>query len=175
MDLKISSSTQSIGSSTTKVSPTSTSNSAPGPTQSGIAPNCNKYVLRKSGILCYDMAKVAGISLDQLYAWNSALKSDCSGLIVGYAYCIGVSGSSPRISTRTTTPPPTTTSGPAPGPTQSAIVTKCKKWVLQKSGVFCYDMAKTAGIALEQLYAWNPALKTDCSGLWAGYAYCIGV
>jgi len=41
--------------------------------------------------------------------------------------------------------------------------------------VFCYDMAQAAGIALEQLYAWNPALKTDCSGLFIGYAYCVGV
>jgi hypothetical protein len=36
-------------------------------------------------------------------------------------------------------------------------------------------MAASAGITLEKLYELNPALNEDCSGLWAGYAYCIGV
>lgn len=43
------------------------------------------------------------------------------------------------------------------------------------AGVFCFDMAAAAGITLDQLYQWNPALNGDCSGLWVGYAYCIGV
>ncbi len=24
-------------------------------------------------------------------------------------------------------------------------------------------------------YTWNPAVGTDCGGLWLGYYYCIGV
>jgi hypothetical protein len=39
--------------------------------------------------------------------------------------------------------------------------------------VYCYDMAMNAGISIADLYAWNPALGGDCSGLWDGYAYCI--
>lgn len=44
---------------------------------------------------------------------------------------------------------------------------------MQKDGVFCYDMAAAAGISLNELYEYNPALGGDCSGLWGGYAYCI--
>ena len=36
-------------------------------------------------------------------------------------------------------------------------------------------MAAEEGITLNQLYEWNPALVGDCSGLWPGYAYCVGV
>jgi hypothetical protein len=45
---------------------------------------------------------------------------------------------------------------------------------MQQDGIFCYDMAAAAGISLDELYALNPALNGDCSGLWPGYAYCIG-
>ncbi|KZM21327.1 hypothetical protein ST47_g7532 [Ascochyta rabiei] len=76
-----------------------------------------------------------------------------------------------------TAPPtatPTSVKNPAPGPTQEGINAKCNKWVLQKTGVYCFDMAKAASVALDRLYTLNPALKGDCSGLWPGYAYCIG-
>jgi hypothetical protein len=36
-------------------------------------------------------------------------------------------------------------------------------------------MATKYGITLDELYKLNPALNGDCSGLWAGYAYCVGV
>jgi hypothetical protein len=63
----------------------------PGPTQAGIVANCNKYALQSGSQYCYDMAVANGISLDQLYGWNSALGGDCSGMYPGYAYCVGVS------------------------------------------------------------------------------------
>jgi hypothetical protein len=40
-------------------------------------------------------------------------------------------------------------------------------------GKYCQDMADSSGIMLAKLYELNPALGGDCSGLWAGYAYCI--
>ncbi|KAH8692484.1 hypothetical protein GQ44DRAFT_719839 [Phaeosphaeriaceae sp. PMI808] len=78
--------------------------------------------------------------------------------------------------TTTTTRPTTTTTirNPPPGPTQTGIPSNCNKWVLQKDGIYCYDMAAAAGITLDRLYALNSALKGDCTGLWPGYAYCIG-
>ncbi|KAF9874971.1 LysM domain-containing protein [Colletotrichum karsti] len=30
-------------------------------------------------------------------------------------------------------------------------------------------------ITLDQFYAWNPAVGTNCENLWKGYAYCVGV
>ncbi|ODM15751.1 hypothetical protein SI65_08985 [Aspergillus cristatus] len=78
--------------SSTPASSTPTSSGAPpGPTQSGIAGNCNSWVMQKDGIYCADMADNAGIKIDELYKWNSALNGDCSGLWPNYAYCVGVS------------------------------------------------------------------------------------
>lgn len=112
------------------------------------------------------------ITMAQLRGWNPALREDCGNLLPNTAYC--VSGPAPGT---TPTPTPTPTGSPTtpPGPTQSGIAAKCNRYVLQKTGVFCADMAQAAGISLNQLYAWNPALGNDCSGLWVGYAYCIGV
>lgn len=156
-------------------SPTSSAVVPPGPTQAGIAATCNKYTMQKDGVYCYDMAATASITLDQLYAWNPALGGDCSGLWTGYAYCVGVAEATTPTPTPTVTPTPTPTTVTPPGPTQTGIAPNCDRYVMQQSGVYCYDMAATAGIMLEQLYTWNPALNGDCSGLWAGYAYCVGV
>jgi hypothetical protein len=39
----------------------------------------------------------------------------------------------------------------------------------------CYDVAQDAGVALDDFYSWNPAVKNDCSGLEKGVFVCIGV
>ncbi|KAA8895206.1 hypothetical protein FN846DRAFT_818519 [Sphaerosporella brunnea] len=164
---------------TTSAAPSSTSVAAPGPTQSGIPANCDKYVMQQDGVYCADMATNANITLNELYGWNPALNGDCSGLWAGYAYCVGVSSDTSPSST-TTLPTTTTTTATSPsitppGPTQSGIPANCDEYVMQKDGVYCGDMATNANITLNELYGWNPALNGDCSGLWAGYAYCVGV
>ncbi|KAH7346290.1 hypothetical protein BKA65DRAFT_274098 [Rhexocercosporidium sp. MPI-PUGE-AT-0058] len=159
---------------TTSATPTSTGITVPGPTQAGIISTCNRYVLQQTNVYCQDMADNAGISLSELYAWNPALGGDCSGLWGGYAYCIGVT-----ISSTTTSGPsePTSTcTGTAPPkPTQAGISCSCNSWLEQKEGVYCAEMATSAGISLQKLYDLNPALNGDCSGLWGGYAYCVGL
>lgn len=110
------------------------------------------------------------ITMNQLRSWDPDLREDCSNLDLNTAYCV----SGPALGS---TPSPTPTTGPVspPGQSQSGIDAKCNKYVLQKTGIFCAAMATTAGISLDNLYAWNPALGKDCSGLWEGYAHCIGV
>ncbi len=65
----------------------------------------------------------------------------------------------------------------APGPTQTGIPDTCNKWMTQKDGKYCQDMANEAGISLACFYELNPAVNTEkgeCQGLMAGDAYCIG-
>nr|OQO19694.1 hypothetical protein B0A51_12067 [Rachicladosporium sp. CCFEE 5018] len=157
------------------------------PTQSGkplatLTPHQDGMV-SGSGDGCYDIASRWSIALSDLYAWNAAFKGDCSGLIPDEYICTGrnttssSSSSSAPVSTTTATKPTTSSAGTAPpGPTQSGISADCNKWVLQKDGVYCYDMAAAAGISLACLYQMNPALNepSECAGLWAGEAYCIG-
>jgi hypothetical protein len=157
---------------------------------------CTKFYKIASGDGCWQIANDNGISLDNFYAWNPA-NAACKNLFPGDNVCIAKGAATPTTTAKTTTTPfvpvlcswdpkkgqyicpgvtptPTPTKNPAPGPTQAGIASNCNKWVLQKDGVYCYDMAKAANIALDRLYSLNPALKGDCSGLWPGYAYCIG-
>lgn len=55
------------------------------------------------------------------------------------------------------------------------MVSNCNGFHRVCSGDTCYDIAAEAGIWIIQLYAWNPAVGTDCSGLWLGYHVCISV
>lgn len=140
---------------------------------------CTKFYLVVAGDGCWVIADANSITLDDFYAWNPAVGTDCTNLQPTYYVCVGKTSatSTTQAATSTaTTPPatPTATLPASPDPTQEGIPANCNKWVAQKDGVYCYDMAQAAGISLDTLYALNPALKGDCSGLWSGYAYCIG-
>jgi hypothetical protein len=111
--------------------------------------------------------------VSDLLGWNSWIGSseaDCdAGLYAGLAaadqrpLCInGVGGGSPG-------PDPVT----PPGPTQPGIVEGCQAYYLAVAGDGCWAIADSNGIPLDDLYAWNPALNGDCSGLWPDYAYCV--
>ncbi|KAG8164807.1 hypothetical protein KVR01_005082 [Diaporthe batatas] len=166
---------------------TATPNPTPTPYQSLMVNGCTRFYNVASGDTCFDIAQRWSLSLEnQLYAWNPDLGSDCSGLQLGVYICVALGTTSPTatgstssgpgsVTATTTSAPPTTTSAAAaPGPTQAGISSDCNKWVMQQDGIYCYDMAANAGISLNCLYQMNPALNGDCSGLWAGYAYCIG-
>lgn len=164
--------------STTTATSTSTSTSTgvttPSPTQSGMVKNCNKFYEVQSGDGCYNIAQAQGIPLDSLYAWNPAVKTDCSGLQANVYICIGVASSSaPTATTSITTqaPPGVVT----PTPVQSGIVGDCDKFYDVASGDGCYNIASAEGIPLASFYQWNPAIKTDCSGLQASVYVCVGV
>ncbi|KAK4210757.1 carbohydrate-binding module family 50 protein [Rhypophila decipiens] len=72
---------------TTKVTP-------PGPTQTGIAANCNKYAKANSGEFCSAFATRVGISEANLYKWNTVLGTNganCGTLFwADEYYCVGV-------------------------------------------------------------------------------------
>jgi len=67
---------------------------APSPTQTGMAANCNKWVAAKSGDDCYDFAVANGITQANLYAWNAVLGANGANcglqFQAGENYCVGV-------------------------------------------------------------------------------------
>ncbi|KAF3901849.1 hypothetical protein AA313_de0208995 [Arthrobotrys entomopaga] len=148
---------------------TNTAANPPAPTRDGTAPNCNKWAL--ANISCADILSQNGITIAQFYAWNPTVNADCSGMWSGnYAYCVGVSGASSGVTT--TTPKVTTTSSAAiPGPTREGTISPCNKWRLADTS--CANILSQEGITIAQLYAWNPTVNADCSGMWGGYAYCV--
>ena len=74
---------------------TSSTTSAPSPTQTGITSQCSKYVKAQSGDFCTKFAQANNITPDQLYSWNTVLGSggiNCNTqFFLGYYYCIGIS------------------------------------------------------------------------------------
>ncbi|EAW07585.1 LysM peptidoglycan-binding domain-containing protein [Aspergillus clavatus NRRL 1] len=163
----------------TTTTTTSTYVTPPAPTPTGTTQYCYAWHVVVTGDQCSTLQAVFGISFTQLRTWNPQLNADCTNLLLNEAYCVkGDSGSRPTsvsVTPTSASATPTPTSVPAPGPTQTGIPANCNKWAMQANGVFCYDMAAKAGISLDELYKLNPALNGDCSGLWAGHAYCIGV
>ncbi|KAI0418525.1 carbohydrate-binding module family 50 protein [Xylaria grammica] len=150
----------------------------PGPTQTGIVSNCNKYAAAIKDDSCDVFAARNSISNAQLYAWNGVLGAhgeNCgTSLWTDEYYCVGIA---PTVSGPTTTT--TTTSVMAPGPTQTGIVANCDKFAQATGGTGCFDFAAANGITTAQLYAWNTVLGPNgenCGTLfWADEYYCVGV
>lgn len=74
-------------------------------------------------------------------------------------------------------PTPTAPAGPPPppGPTQVGVTPACMKWDTVEGGKDCSTFETVYGVTLEQLVLWNPAIGSDCTNLWGGYAVCVGV
>ena len=140
-----------------------------------MASNCNEFYYVVSGDGCWAIANDHGIALDDFYAWNPAVGSDCSGLEAEVYVCVGVSQTA---SPTTTTMASSTTSSAAivtPTPTQSGMVDGCKSFYYVVSGDGCWSIANDHGIELADFYDWNPAVGTDCASLWPDYYVCVGV
>lgn len=158
----------------TSASPTSKP-AGPSPTQDGIVSTCVNYYKAVSGDTCAKIVDRYGtFTADEFYSWNPAVGTDCLGLWSGYNYCVGIAGTPTAkpatLSTTTTKPTP---SGPSPA--QPGITSTCTQYYKAVSGDTCAKIVDTYGtFTLDQFTSWNPAVSSDCSGLWVGYYYCIG-
>jgi hypothetical protein len=154
---------------TTKPSTTTTPTGGPSPTQTGTISTCNNFYKAVSGDTCSKVvAKYGTFTLNQFLSWNPAVGADCSGLWLGYYYCMGVPDT-PSTTTITTTTPA------GPSPTQTGIISTCSRYHKAVAGDSCAGIVNQYGtFTLDQFLSWNSAVGADCSGLWLGYYYCIG-
>ncbi|OJJ88679.1 uncharacterized protein ASPGLDRAFT_1499907, partial [Aspergillus glaucus CBS 516.65] len=135
---------------------TSTYITAPGPTPTGSTSKCYSWHVVEKDDDCTKLEAIYGVSFGELQAWNPQINSICSNLLLDAAYCVkGGSVTTPSSKSASSTP---TSSGAPPGPTQSGVAGNCDSWVMQKDGIYCADMADNAGITIDELYKWNPAL-----------------
>ncbi|GKT62699.1 lysM domain-containing protein [Colletotrichum tofieldiae] len=147
--------------------------STPTPIQDGMVGNCNKFYKVKSGDGCAVIASSNGVALADFYKWNPAVGNTCASLWLDVYVCIGVVGSTPTTTVATTT---RAGNGVAtPTPIQAGMTTRCKTFHLVVGGDTCYDIAAKAGITLNNFYAWNPAVGTNCGSLWGQYYVCIAI
>lgn len=163
----------------------------PSPTQPGLIDSCTTFYKAVSGDSCWGIVNTVfhnEFTLDDFYAWNPAVGTDCAGLQANVYYCVGVPGSTttfkptstamPTTTKKTTTVTTTTATNGAPSPTQSGLISTCTSFYKVVSGDGCWDIVNNkydGAFTLDEFYSWNPALNGDCSGLQAGYYVCVGV
>ncbi|KAK3897303.1 LysM domain-containing protein [Staphylotrichum tortipilum] len=164
------------------VPPTTTTTKPPGngietptPIQNGMVGNCKAFHFVEEDQTCSDVLAKNGITIAQLFAWNPSVKADCSGLWARVFVCVSVIGDTPPTPT-TATLPTTTTRGngiTTPTPIQDGMIGNCRTFYYVNDGQTCSDVLAKNGITLAQLFAWNPSVKADCSGLWVRVYVCV--
>ncbi|KAK1525923.1 uncharacterized protein CCOS01_08341 [Colletotrichum costaricense] len=181
---------------TAAVPVTTTGPSKPSPTQEGLAEDCTAFYFAVSGDTCDKIVSAYGstftfadfykwnpagivnkygtFDLNQFYGWNPAVGNTCSGLWLGYYYCIAVTDTLTTTSTTAAPAPPAETCNPsAPTPTQPSAICGCKKWHLIDSDNTCDAITKQYGVTLSDFTSWNPSVGSTCTSLWLGYYVCV--
>ncbi|EGE01204.1 LysM domain-containing protein [Trichophyton equinum CBS 127.97] len=156
-----------------------------GPTYAGTNRDCTWYLdLVDDSYTCENIESQWDLSHEVFVAWNPGVKKDCSGLKVGLSVCVEApmesvttsSISEASTSLGTSTASPTASGPPLPSPTQDGLVGNCTKFHRAVSGdTYGKIISRYKPITLDQFIGWNPAVEKDCSGLWSGYHYCVGI
>ncbi|OHW95300.1 LysM domain-containing protein [Colletotrichum incanum] len=138
----------------------------PTPIQPNMVGNCDRFYKVKSGDTCATIASSNGVTAQQITTWNPSVKSDCTALWLDYYICTSIVGHTP------------TTPGngiQTPTPIQSGMTTSCKTFHFVTSGQTCQVITARYGITQANFVKWNPAVKSDCTGMWANAYVCVAV
>lgn len=135
--------------------------------------NCNKFYMVKKGDSCAVIARNNGITEAQFRQWNPSVGATCSGLWADAYACVG------RVGTPTNPPPATTTESgngvATPTPIQDGMTKNCKTFHKVVKGDTCDAITKKYKITLANFVRWNPAVKSDCTGMWANTYACVAL
>lgn len=131
------------------------------------------------------------IAINEFTAANPSLnKTTCDAdLVGGDAYCVDpLAGWQYPNATADTTTTATATSTATASATVSALTSTatptaaepgtaagCDVWYYVVDNDTCYSIAQSFGITLDQFYAWNSEVGSDCAGLWLSAYVCVGV
>lgn len=104
-----------------------------GPVAPDTIKDCTYFYDSQPGDTCASIASDWGITLQQFQTYNPSIKSDCSGLVTGNAYCVEENygmgpvppTSSSSMASTTSNPPTTTQTSTGPSPVQSGISPEC--------------------------------------------------
>ncbi|RYP13788.1 hypothetical protein DL765_006737 [Monosporascus sp. GIB2] len=122
-----------------------------------------------TGDTCDRIASKNGITVTEFLKWNTNVGGTaCNGLWANAYVCVSIVGHTPT--------PVTTGNGIAtPTPTQAGMVSNCKAFYKVVSGDTCATIASKYKITSAQFIRWNPAAKSDCTGLWSNTYACVAV
>ncbi|KAK2850657.1 hypothetical protein FQN49_005450 [Arthroderma sp. PD_2] len=158
-----------------KATPTKPSNGieTPLPTQPDIVNSCNKFYLAQSGDSCATIAFKYGITLSDFTKWNPKAGNTCAGFWANAYACVSITGYTPKPSA-TPTPTKRPNGTQTPTPIQNGMVKNCNKFHFVDTGNTCPVVQAKYKATLANLFKWNPAIKADCTGLWAKTYLCVG-
>ncbi|KAI0197889.1 hypothetical protein F4808DRAFT_284737 [Astrocystis sublimbata] len=144
----------------------------PSPTQEGLIDTCTTFYKAPARETCDNIVKKYGtFTKAEFIKWNPAVGNDCGGIWADTYYCVGIPG------TPTSKPPTTTPTGsPKPSPTQEGLISTCTKFYKAVEGDECDKLiARYGTFTKAEFLKWNPAVGSDCKGLWADTYYCVGI
>ncbi|KAJ7186092.1 hypothetical protein C8R46DRAFT_1289630 [Mycena filopes] len=130
-------------------------NVAPGTITSG----CTQYYTVVSGDSCGAIETKFDLTSSEFIAMNPEIDAACTTLQLAEAYCVQTSN--------------TTSTGP-PANLAAGSLANCTAYHTVASGDNCQTMEAAGGIAASDFFRWNPEVKTDCTNIFAGEAYCVG-
>ncbi|KAK4666249.1 hypothetical protein QC763_0070920 [Podospora pseudopauciseta] len=140
----------------------------PTPIQPNMVKNCDLFYKVKSGDTCAAIAASKGITVAQFTSWNPYVGSGCTLLWLDYYVCISIVGHTP-------TPVNPGNGIQTPTPYQDGMTSSCKTFHFVQSGQTCQTITQRYGITQANFVRWNPAVRNDCTGMWANAYVCVAV
>ncbi|KAK8084055.1 hypothetical protein PG996_002836 [Apiospora saccharicola] len=122
----------------------------------GIVGACVQREAAPAGYDCHKFTAVRGLEPEQFVLWNPDVGSGCEKFRVGTSYCVAVHHYA-----------------------QPGITSNCNKLAMANETDWvrnpCQIIETQFGISHARFVAWNPAVQTNCSGLYSGYDYCVSI
>ncbi|KAK3379624.1 hypothetical protein B0T24DRAFT_675386 [Lasiosphaeria ovina] len=132
--------------STSAANTTTTPGGPPGPTQTGVAANCDAWYVVQANDNCQAIvAKFGNFTLAQFYSWNPAVGSS-------YSYLIPTDAFESHMTTTT-----------APSPLLPSTDPSCKSYYYVMPGDSCYNIGQTYKISADELRQ-PPGQRVICVG-----------
>ncbi|KAI8945349.1 hypothetical protein F4801DRAFT_568522 [Xylaria longipes] len=117
---------------------------------------CTEYQIPAAGYDCLSFAAQAGIESGQFAQWNPTVGSDCSNFLPGLQYCVAVYHYK-----------------------QPGITSNCNQFAVANNTNWadlpCQIIETQYGLSHARFVAWNPAVLSNCTGMYPGYDYCVSI
>ncbi|KAJ0350062.1 hypothetical protein KNSL1_004207 [Colletotrichum chrysophilum] len=125
--------------------------------------------------VCDDNCQVIlgfGVSTEeQFFEWNPALDGNCNGLWLDYFYCIAA-----YDPLDTDNLPPLATVTSRPSNVAGGTTGLCTIWYQASKVDTCDSIVGRFGrFSLAEFLEWNLGVGSDCSGIQAGWSYCVAI
>lgn len=161
---------------TSSLTPSTTSSTPPKPhpTQPGLIDSCVNFYFAVDNDRCEEIvARYGTFTFEDFLKWNPAVGADCSGLWAKTYYCIGVPGT-PTVRPSSIAASPTVSAKPSP--TREGMINTCNKFHFVVKDETCESIVSKYGtFSFQDFLQWNPAVGSDCRGLWLNTYFCVGV